>query len=57
MLMIDWLSFLMQGTETRMNNVFNDFLMLANIQFVENVRITLSVAVQTVSVAVQTVYL
>ena len=28
---------LLQGTETRMNNVFNDFLMLANIQFVENV--------------------
>ena len=27
----------LQGTNTRMNNVFNDFLMLANIQFVENV--------------------
>lgn len=26
-----------QGTDTRMNNVYNDFLMLANIQFVENV--------------------
>ena len=30
-----------QGTSTRMNNVFNDFLMLANIQFVENVSICL----------------
>ena len=26
------------GTDTRMNNVFNDFLMLSNIQFVEKVR-------------------
>jgi len=26
-----------QGTDTRMNNVINDFLMLSNIQFVENV--------------------
>ena len=27
-----------KGTDTRMNNVFNDFVMLSNIQFVENVR-------------------
>ena len=26
-----------KGTDTRMNNMFNDFLMLSNIQFVESV--------------------
>ena len=26
-----------KGTDTRMNNIMNDFLMLSNIQFVENV--------------------
>ena len=27
----------MQGTDVRANNVFNDFMMLSNVQFVENV--------------------
>ena len=30
-----------KGTDTRMNNVFNDFLMLSNIQFVENVSLSI----------------
>lgn len=32
-----------KGTDTRMNNVVNDFLMLSNIQFVENVSETVTV--------------
>jgi WASH complex subunit FAM21 len=34
---VDTLVMETKGTDTRMNNVTNDFLMLSNIQFVENV--------------------
>ena len=30
-----------RATDTRVNNVYNDFLMLSNIQFVENVSLPL----------------
>ena len=34
---VDTLVHEVKSTDTRLNNVYNDFLMLANIQFVENV--------------------
>ena len=34
---VDTLDHETKNTDTRMNNVYNDFMMLANIQFVENV--------------------
>ena len=36
---VDALNHETKNTDTRMNNVYNDFMMLANIQFVENVSI------------------
>ena len=42
---VDALATETKGTDTRMNNVFNDFLMLSNIQFVENVSIHYSTCI------------